>query len=319
VNSELHPTISAWEAASGDDLKVDYSRMTFDVEGLGFDEYKETRALKTAFDASDVFNIIAFADNTIPPLVVDHAAVAQDANTQLWQTVNHYYWPKAQTEMTFYAYYPQALSSHFATLAPPTVPSFTYTVDPTSAQADLLGAKTVYAVNSPNTGNDRHVALQFKHLLCAVCFTVGENSKYGTFQEVKLKGVKKTGTYTFADNAEYWTNLADVVDYAREPNVVADRTSPTTDTSVSGTAIIPSTAPILVVPQELANDAKIYVKFKDEYNVVHELEAVPAYKTLKVNTLVEYKLSISSKFDLTVQTNIANYNSVTTTGNAVME
>lgn len=293
-------------------------RIDFEVNDASF-LTEQTRAIKTTFESTDYFNVIAFANGTIEPLVMSHAQVGKTSNTQLWQTSDHYYWPKAQTEMTFYAYYPTSLSSKFSTLSPPNAPAFTYTVDPTSIQEDLLGATTVYEVNTPNDEN-RHVPLSFKHLLCAVCFTVGTNSKYGTFKNITLKGVNKTGKYVFGTDTEYWTDLADPVQFSRDIDVEAARPNSTTDTSSSGTAIIPSTSPILVVPQVLGENAKIYIEFIDENNVTHQLETTPDFKNLKVGTLVNYQLSISSKFDLTVQTNIANYTAETFDNvSAVME
>lgn len=293
------------------------AEIDFEVSGASF-LTEQTRALKTTFDASDYFNVIAYADGTIAPLVMSHAQVGKTSDTQLWQTTDHYYWPKAQTQMTFYAYWPTSLSSKFSTLAPPNAPSFAYTIDTSASQEDLLGATTVYAVNSPNDDN-RHVQLRFKHLLCAVCFTVGDNSKYGTFKNITLKGIKKSGSYTFGPDTEYWTDLADPVQISRDVDVEAVRPNTTTDTSSSGTAIIPKTAPVLVVPQVLGEDARIAIEFVDENDVTHQLEVAPDYKTLKVGTLVEYKLSISSRYDLTVQTSIANYTAETLPGSAVMD
>lgn len=255
-----------------------------------------TRAsLTTSIGSSNTFNAIAYY-NTNTTLINDETV---SKSSGYWRTSTQHFWPVGvSTLKAVYAYMPVSVSGRTITKTAGSAPVFSYTV-PTSpdSQVDLLTAVTTNVAKANGTS----IPLTFGHILSGIWFSVGSNSKSGTIKSITITGVKNVGSYTFGSTA--WTNTSGSVSITKTVNYTSDGTS--------GAPILAKTNPILVIPQTLPSTSKISIVFNDGSD--HTITATPSTLEIGYGKLVEYKLSVTSLYNLTVSASLTNWGSGGTT------
>ena len=202
----------------------------------------------------------------------------------VWSPQPDYYWPGSGYNVRFYAYAP--IDAEFAPKQHATANGFYIKYEvPTDVlkQKDLLIAKSAeYAGNHGSI-----VPLEFKHVLTAVRFVVGDDMKAGTVNKVRLRNITSGGIYR--PETGYVGKLVGqgiVKDFEQELNKVTDGTP--------GTAITEPFQTFMLPPQGFTDDnSVIEIVFTDDEGE-HTLSASLKDQMWKSGTTVTYKISTSS-------------------------
>ena len=202
----------------------------------------------------------------------------------VWSPQPDYYWPGSGYNVRFYAYAP--IDAEFAPKQHATANDFFIQYEvPTdvSKQKDLLIAKSAeYAGNHGSI-----VPLEFKHVLTAVRFVVGDDMKAGTVNKVRLRNITSGGVYH--PETGYVGKLVGqgiVKDFEQELNKVTDGTP--------GTAITEPFQTFMLPPQGFTDDnSVIEIVFTDDEGE-HTLSASLKDQMWNSGTTVTYKISTSS-------------------------
>lgn len=170
----------------------------------------------------------------------------------IWTTVTKYYWPTVQgSTLTFRAM--TGIDAEGVTVAPsaltPGELEIDYKVPPqAAAQSDLMLAATG-RLNTPG----QPVPLEFRHLCAAVRFVTGNEMQPGTIKSIILSGIKDEGQYTTT-----WNNLRGNAGFTIDVNKA------TTAGTAANEAIAPDNYTLMMIPQQLADDAMLTVVFEDD-------------------------------------------------------
>lgn len=170
----------------------------------------------------------------------------------IWTTVTKYYWPTVQgSTLTFRAM--TGMDAEGVTVAPsaltPGELEIDYKVPPqASAQSDLMLAATG-RLNTPG----QPVPLEFRHLCAAVRFVTGNEMQPGTIKSIILSGIKDEGQYTTT-----WNNLRGNAGFTIDVNKA------TTAGTAANEAIAPDNYTLMMIPQQLGDDAMLTVVFEDD-------------------------------------------------------
>lgn len=276
-----------------------------DTEGIGSTELKfsvsideSTRASYiTSFGDNDQFGAISFwtdaADNVNS--LINKEVVEKDATSGIWRTQRQHYWPAYKKSMSIYAYYPVSLGTSIVNN------EFSYTV-PTAldSQEDIMASTVTYGQGQFATT----IPLQFTHLLSGVYFTVGTGNKAGTIKSITIKNAKNTNTYSFA-NADWGTTPTGNVDYTKAVNYVSDGND-------ANTAIIASTNPIMLMPQEIGDDFSIDIVFTDtegdhNLSVKPELNVTDDKSYFVKGQLVNFKIAVTSLYTIQLTASVTDW------------
>lgn len=170
----------------------------------------------------------------------------------IWTTVTKYYWPTVQgSTLTFRAM--TGIDAEGVTVAPsaltPGELEIDYKVPPQAvAQSDLMLAATG-RLNTPG----QPVPLEFRHLCAAVRFVTGNEMQPGTIKSIILSGIKNEGQYTTT-----WNNLRGNAGFTIDVNKA------TTAGTAANEAIAPDNYTLMMIPQQLGDDAMLTVVFEDD-------------------------------------------------------
>lgn len=161
--------------------------------------------------------------------------------------------------------------------------SFDYIV-PTDAanQPDILVAKA----GGVNDGLGESVPLEFKHIMAAVNFSIGElsNNIQGTIKSIKLKGIYNQGTYQ-VDNHE-WIN-----------RTVADGGEFIVPLKDDGTA---NDVTLMMIPQQLFTGAEVEIVFVDKLAGEKNLRASIQGDVWGRSTTTNYLINIDGDYNLQI-------------------
>jgi hypothetical protein len=148
-------------------------------------ETKETTTLFT-----DEKNTRPSSDNSTP----------SENSTWVYDSGNIYYWPGDDFTLDFYAVAPAGAvtSDNYANAN--TRNEFTYTVPSSPAEQQDLMVDSVAQVAG---NNNAAVGLAFKHICTSIQFVVSNIPSDASITAVRLKGIKNSGTYSYASNS--WT------------------------------------------------------------------------------------------------------------------
>ena len=202
----------------------------------------------------------------------------------VWSPQPDYYWPGRDYNVRFYAYAP--IDAEFAPKQHATANDFFIQYEvPTDVlkQKDLLIAKSAeYAGNHGSI-----VPLEFKHVLTAVRFVVGDDMKAGTVNKVRLRNITSGGVYH--PETGYVGKLVGqgiVKDFEQELNKVTDGTP--------GTAITEPFQTFMLPPQGFTDDSSVIeIVFTDDEGE-YTLSASLKDQMWNSGTTVTYKISTSS-------------------------
>ena len=202
----------------------------------------------------------------------------------VWSPQPDYYWPGSGYNVRFYAYAP--IDAEFAPKQHAFANDFYIQYEvPTdvSKQKDLLIAKSAeYAGNHGSI-----VPLEFKHVLTAVRFVVGDDMKAGTVNKVRLRNITSGGVYH--PETGYVGKLVGqgiVKDFEQELNKVTDGTP--------GAAITAPFQTFMLPPQGFTDDSSVIeIVFTDDEGE-HTLSASLKDQMWNSGTTVTYKISTSS-------------------------
>ena len=202
----------------------------------------------------------------------------------VWSPQPDYYWPGSGYNVRFYAYAP--IDAEFAPKQHAFANDFYIQYEvPTdvSKQKDLLIAKSAeYAGNHGSI-----VPLEFKHVLTAVRFVVGDDMKAGTVNKVRLRNITSGGVY-YPETGYVGILVGQgiVKDFEQELNKVTDGTP--------GTAITEPFQTFMLPPQGFTDDSSVIeIVFTDDEGE-HTLSASLKDQMWNSGTTVTYKISTSS-------------------------
>lgn len=203
----------------------------------------------------------------------------------VWSPQPDYYWPGSGYNIRFYAYAP--IDAQFAPSKQHAAANDFYikyeVPTDVSKQKDLLIAKSAeYTGNYGST-----VPLEFKHVLTAVRFVVGDDMKAGTVNKVRLRNITSGGVYhPETGYVEKLVGPGVVKDFEQELNKVADGTP--------GAAITEPFQTFMLPPQGFTDDnSVIEIVFTDDEGE-HTLSASLKDQMWNSGTTVTYKISTSS-------------------------
>ena len=207
----------------------------------------------TAFDVVSYF----YADESAE----DGSLVFADEVSDGVNTTNKtYYWPSFG-EMNFIATYPAGLfgDAGIQTIADDNghLQSFTYTIpQAVEEQQDIMIAMT----NDVDCTEGAPVPLQFKHLLAAVQFKVGD------MQFIKINSLKVTGvyggeiTFTYDSDDNVWTPSVSTTSSYDLSSIIMDTSGLVEGDDITSTN---SNSIMLVAPQTLPAGAQLEVKWTE--------------------------------------------------------
>ena len=217
-----------------------------------------------------------------------------------WATGNVYYWPTAaESTLRFWAM--AGIDAPGVSItrgnSSPEAMTINYAVPQrANDQADLMLATTSHT-NTPG----QRVPLRFSHLCAAVRFVFGDEMQPGTIKSIILSGIKSEGQYTTT-----WNNLS-----GNETFTIP--IEKTTDENVaSGTEMTPDYNTLMMIPQQLGENARLKVVFQDKVTgAERNLTAPIGGQTWKQGTTTTYHIGITPDFKLEftrpVETQDAHY------------
>ena len=200
------------------------------------------------FDISKSFNVIADVNKGGSWFTeVNNETVSYSTENNIWQTSAVHYWPRAESTVDFYAYYPTSISSSI-THSLGSTPILSYTVpDNATDQIDILASSKT---NVPGDSYNQ-TPVNFKHILAAVQFSVGSSGlPNGTITKVALNNIQYKGTYSLDGT---WTpNTTDKKSFSQTVSVSAN----------AGTVITSGVMTFMMIPQALS-DASITITYSN--------------------------------------------------------
>ena len=184
--------------------------------------------------------------------------------------------------------------------------SFTYTVPAAAAdQKDIVVAKP----DDPVSGaNNKSVPLNFKHIMSAVNFTVGEKVANGVIKSITINNIKTTGSYNVATGT--WTPNTDSKDsYSVAFSSTVNGNYEPNDKS-NGTIINDDKYTFMMMPQVLDADAEVVVEFiydnapsdvkQLRANIAIDPENTSQRREWAMGKTTYYSISIDENYNLTI-------------------
>lgn len=250
------------------------------------------------------------ADNVSGRRLADNVKITGSAGTDNWFVPQSLVWP-ATGETRFFAYAPHSGSDEnkdnaigYETVEGATgMPELTYTVsDDIKNQIDLM-----YCATEPLTESDKAVELNFKHALAAVTVKTNTGMLAGKLTKVTVTGIRNTGILSIGDGKWSVDESEPVATYSYsfktdDLDSGLDLPSNTEDDdnfmAADEVKVLDGDLTLLMIPQELGEDAKITFVFTDEFRgITHELTATIGGegKSWEAGKLYNYSMSASSE------------------------
>ena len=215
-----------------------------------------------------------------------------------------YPWPGEGT-LNFVALGNAPASGLTANMNGTAVESFTYTVPASAtAQTDVVVATLNDVLGSANSTQ----ALDFKHIMSAVNFTVGEKVANGVIKSITINNIKTTGSYNVATGT--WTPYTDKKDsYSVAFSSTVNGNYEPND-KPNGTIINDGECTFMMMPQVLDADAEVVVEFIYD-NAPSDVKQLRANIAIDPNNTSQrrewamgkttyYSLSVDENYNLTI-------------------
>lgn len=215
-----------------------------------------------------------------------------------------YPWPGEGT-LNFVALGNAPASGLTANMNGTAVESFTYTVPAdATAQKDIV----VATLNNVNGSANSTQALDFKHIMSAVNFTVGEHVANGVIKSITINNIKTTGSYNVATGT--WTPNTD-----KKGSYSVAFFSPETDGTYepngkTGAIINDGACTFMMMPQVLDADAEVVVEFiydnatsdvkQLRANIAIDPENPSQRREWAMGKTTYYSLSVDENYNLTI-------------------
>lgn len=266
----------------------------------------ETRGAKvSSLDSFKVWGELTQGDGTKVNYIpgVDFGLDLGDANDQAddnYDSDTIYPWPGEGT-LNFVALGNAPASGLTANMNGTAVESFTYTV-PTSATAqnDIV----VATLNGVNGSANSTQALDFKHIMSAVNFTVGEHVANGVIKSIKINNIKTTGSYNVTTGT--WTpNTDSKGSYTAAFSSTDTNGNYEPNDKTNGAIINDGECTFMMMPQVLDADAEVVVEFvyDNAPNTVKELRANIAIDPNNTSQRREWEMGKTTYYSLSVDEN----------------
>ena len=265
----------------------------------------ETRGAKLDAIGNSFTVWASLANGNTSTLFFDAKGVVFENDGTSYKSNPAYFWPGAGTlNFTAVANAPESGFVPNLNTAGTALESFTYTVPAdATAQKDI-----VVATASVGGANNKTVPLDFKHIMSAVNFTVGEKVANGVIKSITINNIKTTGSYNVATGT--WTPNTD-----KKDSYSVAFFSPETDGTYepngkTGAIINDDECTFMMMPQVLDADAEVVVEF------IYD-NAPSAVKQLRANIAIDpenpsqrrewamgkttyYSLSVDENYNLTI-------------------
>lgn len=212
---------------------------------------------RTAANFYRAFGVFSYVytgtwDGSQTPGYMYNVEVKQRPSGSVYVSDRNYYWPSAPQHLRCYAYAPYGAEG--LTLPAPSdpgAPVLRYEV-PADArqQPDLLVAVADETTTDARPGS---IPMDFRHLLTAVRFKIGERMLAGTIDRITLKNIRYRGAYDC--DADAWTVEADVRDFSYDVDFPTDGTK--------NILVVTGDSTFMLMPQTLGADAAVEVVFTD--------------------------------------------------------
>lgn len=170
---------------------------------------------------------------------------------------------------------------------------FTYRVpDAAERQSDIIIAKATEIQGDTNAS----VSLDFKHIMAAVNFKVGDVVA-GTIKSISLTGVYNKGEYLLSDNE--WVNRYIEDGGVFNANIGGDRVV-ATDDALNGTQLNSDGATFMMIPQSLFTGAELVVEFVHANGKAYTLRASIQGNNWAMGTTTNYLINIDHNYQLQI-------------------
>ena len=172
------------------------------------------------------------------------------------------------------------------------VTEFHYTVP-----ADVANQPDILVATTSKSGNfGESVPLDFKHIMAAVNFKVGDVVA-GTIKSISLTGVYNKGEYLLAENQ--WVNRYIEDGGVFNANIGGDRVVGT-DGVLNGTQLNSDGATFMMIPQSLFSGAELVVEFVHANTKTYTLRASIQGNNWAMGTTTNYLINIDHNYELQI-------------------
>lgn len=265
----------------------------------------ETRGAKLDAIGNSFTVWASLANGDTSTLFFDAKGVVFENDGTSYKSNPAYFWPGAGTlNFTAVANAPESGFVPNLNTAGTALESFTYTVPAdAAAQKDI-----VVATASVGGANNKTVPLNFKHIMSAVNFTVGEKVANGVIKSITINNIKTTGSYNVATGT--WTPNTDSKDSysVAFSSTVNGNYEPNDKTN--GTIINDDECTFMMMPQVLDADAEVVVEFiydnatsdvkQLRANIAIDPENPSQRREWAMGKTTYYSLSVDENYNLTI-------------------
>ena len=265
----------------------------------------ETRGAKLETIGNSFTVWASLANGNTSTLFFDAKGVVFENDGTSYKSNPAYFWPGAGTlNFTAVANAPESGFVPNLNTAGTALESFTYTVPAdATAQEDI-----VVATASVGGANNATVPLNFKHIMSAVNFTVGEKVAYGVIKSITINNIKTTGSYNVATGT--WTPNTDSKDsYSVAFSSTVNGNYEPND-KANGTIINDDECTFMMMPQVLDADAEVVVEFiydnapsdvkQLRANIAIDPENPSQRREWAMGKTTYYSLSVDENYNLTI-------------------
>ena len=265
----------------------------------------ETRGAKLEAIGNSFTVWASLANGDTSTLFFDAKGVVFESDGTSYKSNPAYFWPGAGTlNFTAVANAPESGFVPNLNTAGTALESFTYTVPAdATAQEDI-----VVATASVGGANNATVPLNFKHIMSAVNFTVGEKVANGVIKSITINNIKTTGSYNVATGT--WTPNTDSKDsYSVAFSSTVNGNYEPND-KANGTIINDGECTFMMMPQVLDADAEVVVEFiydnatsdvkQLRANIAIDPENPSQRREWAMGKTTYYSLSVDENYNLTI-------------------
>ena len=265
----------------------------------------ETRGAKLDAIGNSFTVWASLANGNTSTLFFDAKGVVFENDGTSYKSNPAYFWPGAGTlNFTAVANAPKSGFVPNLNTAGTALESFTYTVPAdAAAQKDI-----VVATASVGGANNKTVPLNFKHIMSAVNFTVGEKVANGVIKSITINNIKTTGSYNVATGT--WTPNTDSKDsYSVAFSSTVNGNYEPND-KANGTIINDGECTFMMMPQVLDADAEVVVEFiydnapsavkQLRANIAIDPENTSQRREWEMGKTTYYSISVDENYNLTI-------------------
>ena len=212
-----------------------------------------------------------------------------------WTTSTPYYWPTTTgSTLSFTALRGADASSGVIVAESTTIPGtleIDYTVPQEAADQPDLMIATTQRLNTPGV----RVPLKFSHLCAAVQFVIGNEMQPGTITDISLTGIQNHARYSSS-----WNDLSGDATFT----INTDRKT-SADMS-GGTAIMSDSYTLMMIPQQLGDNARLVVNFVDDVTgLTRTLTAALGGQIWRQGKVTTYHIGITPEFNIEFTQSVA--------------